>query len=79
MLGAQAKSPQEVILRVHRKGNDEPTKQTTFKGKTSLSNAPQFFFKEGDRGSKIYMKFQILSDKFHLSDHYISVLPGNWR
>lgn len=34
---------------------------------------------EGDRGSKIYMKFQILSDKFHLSDDYISVLSGNWR
>lgn len=43
MLEAQAERPQEVVLRDHGKSNDGPTKQTTFKGKMSLSNALQFF------------------------------------
>lgn len=66
-----------MIFRVHGKGYNEPTEQTTFKGKTSLSDASQSFFKgkhigEGTRGAMIYLEFQILFDKFYLSGYYNS-------
>lgn len=52
MLGAQAECPQKVIFRVHGKGNVESPKQTTFKGKTSLSDVSQLFFKGKYMGVK---------------------------
>lgn len=52
MLAAQVERPQEVDLRDRGKSNDGPTKQTTFKGKMSLSNASQFFLEREIRRYK---------------------------